>query len=186
MGAGATTALHCAVLPPAPASPIVPPSVKRLVPWLVAVAFFMESLDTTILNTAVPTIAAALRIAPLCFGFFSSFQYTSMNTLAYADIEDSDTSMASTIASTAQQLSMSFGVATASLATAFFVPDRFHAGSRELIAGIHHAFAALGALTIMSTLVFRNLRRNDGTAVSQQKVTFAEDHHAIAAEAESA
>jgi hypothetical protein len=38
----------------------------------------------------------------------------------------------------------------------------------------------------MSTLVFRNLRRNDGTAVSQQKVTFAEDHHAIAAEAESA
>ena len=30
-----------------------------------AVAFFMESLDTTILNTAVPTIAAALGIAPL-------------------------------------------------------------------------------------------------------------------------
>ena len=27
---------------------------KRLLPWLVAVAFFMESLDTTILNTAVP------------------------------------------------------------------------------------------------------------------------------------
>ncbi len=25
---------------------------KRLLPWLVAVAFFMESLDTTILNTA--------------------------------------------------------------------------------------------------------------------------------------
>ena len=36
------------------------PSVKRLLPWLVAVAFFMESLDTTILNTAVPTIAEAL------------------------------------------------------------------------------------------------------------------------------
>ena len=38
---------------------------KRLVPWLVAVAFFMESLDTTILNTAVPTVAAALHVAPL-------------------------------------------------------------------------------------------------------------------------
>jgi EmrB/QacA subfamily drug resistance transporter len=35
------------------------------VPWLIAVAFFMESLDTTILNTAVPTIAAALHVAPL-------------------------------------------------------------------------------------------------------------------------
>src|SRR5215469_11200200 len=38
---------------------------KRLLPWLVAVAFFMEALDTTILNTAVPTIAEALKVAPL-------------------------------------------------------------------------------------------------------------------------
>src|ERR1700734_1562564 len=38
---------------------------KRLLPWLVAVAFFMESLDTTILNTAVPAISAALHIGPL-------------------------------------------------------------------------------------------------------------------------
>ena len=47
-------------LPPQPAA-----ASKRLLPWLVAVAFFMESLDTTILNTAVPTIAAALNVAPL-------------------------------------------------------------------------------------------------------------------------
>src|SRR5271168_98742 len=40
-------------------------SSKRLMPWLIAVAFFMESLDTTILNTAVPTIAAALHVSPL-------------------------------------------------------------------------------------------------------------------------
>src|SRR5579871_174541 len=38
---------------------------KRLLPWIIAVAFFMESLDTTILNTAVPTIAAALHVVPL-------------------------------------------------------------------------------------------------------------------------
>ena len=38
---------------------------KRLLPWLVAVAFFMESLDTTILNTAVPAISSALGVAPL-------------------------------------------------------------------------------------------------------------------------
>src|SRR5579872_4864924 len=46
-------------------SPAPGESVKRLLPWLVAVAFFMESLDTTILNTAVPAIAAALNVAPL-------------------------------------------------------------------------------------------------------------------------
>ena len=38
---------------------------KRWLPWLVAVSFFMESLDTTILTTAVPTIAQALDVAPL-------------------------------------------------------------------------------------------------------------------------
>src|SRR6202161_2477639 len=45
--------------------PVLAESSKRLLPWLIAVAFFMESLDTTILNTAVPAIAAALHVAPL-------------------------------------------------------------------------------------------------------------------------
>src|ERR1700685_1872205 len=40
-------------------------AIKRMLPWLVAVAFFMESLDTTILNTAVPVIAKALAVTPL-------------------------------------------------------------------------------------------------------------------------
>src|SRR6202050_3044801 len=40
-------------------------SVKKILPWLVAVAFFMEALDTTIFNTAVPMVAAALNVAPL-------------------------------------------------------------------------------------------------------------------------
>jgi MFS family permease len=45
--------------------PALADSSARLLPWLIAVAFFMESLDTTILNTGVPTIAAALHVAPL-------------------------------------------------------------------------------------------------------------------------
>src|SRR5208282_2843514 len=51
---------------PAPATAHSPgESAKRLLPWLVAMAFFMESLDTTILNTAVPSIAQALGVVPL-------------------------------------------------------------------------------------------------------------------------
>src|SRR5215468_3639202 len=49
---------------PAPA-PVPSDFTKRLLPWLVAVAFFMQSLDTTILNTAVPTIAQAMDVTPL-------------------------------------------------------------------------------------------------------------------------
>jgi hypothetical protein len=44
--------------------PALADSTLRTLPWLIAVAFFMESLDTTILNTGVPTIAAALHVAP--------------------------------------------------------------------------------------------------------------------------
>jgi predicted MFS family arabinose efflux permease len=51
----------------------------------------------------------------------TSLQYTSMNTLVYADIDDEETSAASSIASTVQQMSISFGVAVAGLATAFFI-----------------------------------------------------------------
>jgi MFS family permease len=105
-----------------------------------------------------------------CFGFFTSLQYTSMNTLVYADVSAEETSSASTIASTMQQMSMSFGVATASLATAFFIPERFHTNAPEMIHGIHLAFLALGTLTIFSTLIFRELKRGDGDSVSQHNV----------------
>src|SRR5215470_20267159 len=46
-------------------SPVPSDAIKRLLPWLVAVAFFMQSLDTTILNTAVPAIAQAMDVTPL-------------------------------------------------------------------------------------------------------------------------
>ena len=73
------------------------------------------------------TPVALIVVEALAFGFLSSLQYTSMNTLTYADVAPADASMASTIASTMQQMSMSFGVAVASLATALFIPDRFRA-----------------------------------------------------------
>jgi MFS family permease len=104
------------------------------------------------------------------FGFFTSLQYTSMNTLVYADVTEEQTSSASTIASTMQQMSISFGVATASLATAFFVPDRFHTSAPEMIHGIHQAFLCLGGLTVLSAIVFRELKDDDGNTVSLHKV----------------
>ncbi|HKF39886.1 MAG TPA: DHA2 family efflux MFS transporter permease subunit [Candidatus Acidoferrum sp.] len=104
-----------------------------------------------------------------CYGFFTSLQYTSMNTLVYADVTDEQASAASSIASTLQQMSISFGVATASLVTAVFLPDRFRANPTQFIHGIHQAFGVLGAMTVLSTLVFRELQRGDGGAVSRAR-----------------
>ena len=39
--------------------------IKRYVPWVVATALFMEQLDSTIINTAVPAMAESLRVTPL-------------------------------------------------------------------------------------------------------------------------
>jgi EmrB/QacA subfamily drug resistance transporter len=108
-----------------------------------------------------------------CYGAFTSLQYTSMNTLVYADVTEEETSSASSIASTMQQMSISFGVAVAGLATAFFVP-RVHSNPAEMIHGVHEALVVLGGFTIVSTVIFRNLQSGDGQNVSQQKVVHAE------------
>jgi hypothetical protein len=100
------------------------------------------------------------------YGAFTSLQYTSMNTLVYADITEKETSDASSIASTFQQMSISFGVAAAGLTTALFVPStRSHPA--EMVHGIHEALIALGILTIVSAIVFRSLKSGDGDDVSQ-------------------
>src|SRR3569833_642717 len=46
-------------------APEVTAATRRYLPWLVAVALFMENLDATIVNTAVPTMAVSLGVAPL-------------------------------------------------------------------------------------------------------------------------
>lgn len=100
-------------------------------------------------------------------GFFNSLQFSSMNSLAYADIEENDSSMASTIASSFQQLSMSFGLATGSLITGWFLGNVPQSDRLLLTAALHHAFLALAVLTVLSSLMFWRLRREDGESISR-------------------
>jgi len=65
-------------------------------------------------------------------------------------------------------MAISFGVASASLVTAFFIPDRHTSNAQHFIDGVHRAFFVLGGMTILSTLVFGQLKRGDGDAVSQR------------------
>ena len=109
----------------------------------------------------ISQLSMELRVAKLFF--------KSMEVIVYADTTDQETSSASSIASTMQQMSISFGVAAAGLATALFVPST-HSDPTEMIHGIHKALIALGILTILSTIVFRSLRSGDGDDVSLHKV----------------
>jgi len=87
----------------------------------------------------------------------------------YVDVPADKASSASSIASTMQQLSISFGVAAAGLITVFFIPSNGHAGSSTLIQGLHEAFLALGAFTILSTAIFYRLKGADGEDETEQK-----------------
>jgi EmrB/QacA subfamily drug resistance transporter len=117
----------------------------------------------------VTTPVWLIVVMAFIYGFLTSLQYTSMNTLAYADVGEHEASGASTIASTVQQLAVSFGIATASLAAAVFIPDRLHATAPQMIHGIHLAMFVLATLTIVSTFVFARLHAHDGDAVSRHK-----------------
>ncbi len=104
------------------------------------------------------------------FGFLMSLHYTSINSLTFADLDAEDTSMGSSMSSVAQQLSMSFCVATASLLTALFLGfEHDSAVSSTLAAAIRSSFVALGVMTLATTLLFRRLHLNDGDNVSRHK-----------------
>jgi EmrB/QacA subfamily drug resistance transporter len=132
--------------------------------------------NTVILGLVVMLFATIVPGTPvwlivtqaLVYGAFQSLQMTSMNTLVYADIPSGKASNASSIASTLQQLSLSFGVAVAGLTSAFFIPDSIRSNPGEFIDGVHDAFLVLGGFTVISTLVFSRLKAGDGGAVSRK------------------
>jgi MFS family permease len=103
----------------------------------------------------------------LAMGFFNSLQYTSMNSMAYADIDTPDSSMASTIASSMQQMSMSFGLACGSLVAGWYLGDLPQTDRAAVTGALHYAFLTLGAFTMLSSLSFWSLRARDGESVSR-------------------
>jgi len=155
-------------------------SFKMAMPWILARIGYRGVLisNTSMLGALILLFATIGTGTPVwlivllafCFGFFSSLQYTSMNTLVYADVTAEQTSSASSIAATVQQMSISFGVAAASLVIALFVPDRFHVSAPEMIRGIHRGFFVLGGITVFSTIVFAELQSGDGSATSRHQV----------------
>jgi MFS family permease len=106
-------------------------------------------------------------------GFCNSMQFSSMNTLAYADIEPRDSSQASTLSSSFQQLSMSFGLATGSIVTAWFLGRVSQTNQVLVTTAIHHAFLTLALVTVVSAALFARLRREDGESISKGKAAAA-------------
>jgi len=106
-------------------------------------------------------------------GFFNSLQFSCINSMAYADIDERDSSQASTTASSMQQLSMSFGLACGSLAAGWFLGKLPQSDHAAVTHALHGAFLTLATLTLMSSVLFWGLRRHDGESVSRGKPAVA-------------
>ncbi len=75
--------------------------------------------------------------------------------------------MASTLASSMQQMSMSFGLACGSLVAAWYLGGLPQTDQAAVTRALHYAFMTLGGLTLLSSVSFWTLRATDGENVSK-------------------
>ncbi|MFZ6843754.1 DHA2 family efflux MFS transporter permease subunit [Undibacterium sp. RuTC16W] len=131
----------------------------------------MIGITICLFSTVSPgTPLALIVLLGLTQGFFNSLQFSSMNSMAFADVKTEDSSMASTIASTLQQLSMSFGLACGSLVTGWYLSGLPQSDQLAVASALHHAFITLGVMTMLSSITFWSLRPEDGESVSKGTV----------------
>ncbi|MBS0568988.1 MAG: DHA2 family efflux MFS transporter permease subunit [Proteobacteria bacterium] len=121
--------------------------------------------NTVLAGFLVMTFAALSATTPIwlicalvfVYGFVMSLQYTAMNTLGFVDLAPAQASMGSSMTSTVQNLSISFGIAFASLLMAQLM------GNAQVGAHYIDAFRVtmlvLGAVTVLSAAMFLRLPR---------------------------
>lgn len=110
-------------------------------------------------ETPIALIMGILLIA----GFSRSFFFTGINSLAYAEIDDSQASQATSMSSVLQQVSLALGVAVA--AAILEGSTAFH-GRPLSLADFHLAFAVVAGLSLIAVIPFLGLARDAGAAVS--------------------
>lgn len=101
-----------------------------------------------------------IMLVLLVGGFFRSLQFTSLNGLAYADIDQARMSRASTMSSMAQQLVQSVGIGLAAMLLHTFMV--LQGQSHLTAATISPAFIVVGAITFISLAFFLRLPKDAG------------------------
>ncbi len=130
---------------------------------LLLVNAFIVGLGTMALGFVHATTPHWLiTIGLLIFGFFRSLQFTCMNSLGYAELSGTNMSTGSSVASVAQQLSITFGVAIAATLLSLLVGS----GKAPTAGDFFPVFIAVGMLPILSVAWFAQLRPEDGSQVS--------------------
>lgn len=111
-------------------------------------------------TTPVAVISGILLLS----GFFRSLQFTSLNAMAYSDIDNPAMSRATALFTTAQQLSLALGVAIA----AYALEGSLWAHGRQQLLPIDFTtgFLVVAAIAALSVLAYVRLPADAGAAVS--------------------
>lgn len=112
-------------------------------------------------STPVAYIGVLLAIN----GFLSSIQFTAMNTLSLADLDEDNSSEGNSLLSVTQQLSMSFGISVAAMILGIFRKASFIPDGNSIDA-FKYSFLVLGIITVLSSYIFFELKKNDGSSMS--------------------
>ena len=109
------------------------------------------------------TIGAVILVG----GFFRALQFSSVNSLAFADLENKQMSQGTSITSVAQQLSIAAGVAIAALA---LDATRYARGDIGIVfEDFAPAFILVGVIAMTSALFFIWLPKNAGASLTARE-----------------
>jgi MFS family permease len=100
-------------------------------------------------------------------GFFRSLEFTSINTLAYADVPSQRMSTATSLVSVLQQVSISCGVAVGALLVE--VTNRFNDSGTLTTDDFRPAFLIVGAISASAVFIFMGLHKDAGAEMANRK-----------------
>ncbi|GAA4328437.1 MFS transporter [Pigmentiphaga soli] len=100
-------------------------------------------------------------------GFFPSMQFTSLNALAYADLDSRDVGRATSLASVVQQVSLGMGVTVSGVA--LNLTRDLHGREAFLWTDFWPAFLLMGLLIVASIPITARLPHNAGDEITRQK-----------------
>ncbi|EKC5671902.1 multidrug transporter subunit MdtD [Salmonella enterica] len=113
-----------------------------------------------------PAMPIWMLVLPLfILGMAMSTQFTAMNTITLADLTDDNASSGNSVLAVTQQLSISLGVAIS--AAVLRIYEGF-AGT-STVEQFHYTFITMGAITIVSALMFMLLRVKDGNNLIKER-----------------
>jgi EmrB/QacA subfamily drug resistance transporter len=161
----------CMMAPTAMGSILAKSTVTQVLRWfgyrktLVGVTVFIGLMiaQFSLQSAALPVWMLILPLFVL--GMAMSTQFTSMNTITLADLTDENASSGNSVLAVTQQLSISLGVAVSAAVLRFY--EGFD--SANTVEQFHYTFITMGALTVVSAMVFMLLKPKDGRNLIKER-----------------